>query len=389
MRILYLADLGGYSHDRKWIFELSQQKEVECYVVCNRLNYNKLSEADLEEIKRLNIHLVGSIELFSIRRFWKTIKYFLYLKKVIEKEKIDVLHIMYADPNALWAIFNKMFGVPLIITTRGSDINIGLKSVFERKGLLNKVLFSLYKIAFNNADSITSTSLDQLTTIKSEFAPRGKQLLVRTGATLNFNADTETPSVIPEYLNEKKIVFFPRSQRPIYNHEFAIEAICKLPKEILHDYTFVFVNSDSHDQVYVNKIKLLLSNNLNIGWEFLPTLSKRDMIRLYSRAALVVMTPLNDGSPVSAMEAMMTKTPVVLPPLEYDKEIFKETTFQFKSWKTEELADLISSILQNPDSTNDKVKLAYEVVMERGNFENQMKRVFELYQSIQSKCTLE
>jgi hypothetical protein len=384
MRILYLADLNGYSHDKKWITYLASQAGVYCYVICTRNNHKRLTKENILDLQAHNIELLDSIDYFSLRRFYRTYRSLKYLTKVIKKYQIDLLHIMYIDPNGLWGVFKKRLGCPLIMTTRGSDVHVGLKNVIARHGIINRILFQLYKLAFSSADAITSTSGDQLLKLQQEFAIDTTQLVVRTGATyVELTAEKSDPGYFG--LNHKKYVFFPRSMRPIYNHELAIEAVGQLPAEIRSSFDFVFINRDSEDQDYVDKIIQLMDDIPDIRWKFLSTRTHTEMAALYQHSSLVVMTPLSDGSPVSAMEAMMYRTPVIMPPLKYDKDLFGEGIFLLSSWDPRELAQLIIDILSGKLAVQDKIEIAYRTVMEKGNFPVEMGKVIGLYHSLLKK----
>jgi hypothetical protein len=381
MRILYLADLNGYSHDKKWISYLASQAGVYCYVICTRNNHKRLAKENILELQAHNIELLDPIDYFSLRRFYRTYRALKYLTKVIKKYQIDLLHIMYIDPNGLWGVFKKRLGCPLIMTTRGSDVHVGLKNVIARQGILNRLLFHLYKFTFSNADAITSTSVDQLLKLKKEFTIETIQLVVRTGAThVELTSEDSDPGYFG--LKHKKYVFFPRSMRPIYNHELAVKAVGLLPNEIRSSFDFVFINRDSGDQDYVKRILQLMDDSPDIRWRFLSTRTHTEMAALYQHASLVVMTPLSDGSPVSAMEAMMYRAPVIMPPLKYDKDLFDGGIFQLSSWDPSELAQLIIDILSGKLAVQEKIEIAYRTVMEKGNFPIEMGKVIGLYHSL-------
>ncbi len=114
--------------------------------------------------------------------------------------------------------------------------------------------------------------------------------------------------------------------KPVYNHEFTVGAISKLPADIRTQYSFVFVNADSAYPAYVENIKRLI-REVDARIHFLPSLPHEQMLSLYKQAALVVMKPLSDGSPVSAMEAMISKVPVILGPIPYDGRDFPRNHF--------------------------------------------------------------
>ncbi len=382
MRVLFFANLVGYSHDKKWILYLSKQKNIECFVVSIGENFQQLTDGEILELRSLNVTVLNPIRNFSIRNFRKTISDLLYIRTIVKQKQIDLIHVIYIDPNALWAIFKILFRIPIILSTLGSDVNIGLNLVLKRRGFINRILFFLYKKAFLNADIVTCASQDQIDKLKSGFELNKEIYFLRTGS-IPFNQFIKSDSEILNKLTKGKYVFFPRSQRPVYNHEFAIDAINKLSDQVLKEYSFVFLNRDSSDQSYVSKIASLMEESKkNIRWTFLNSITSSEMSTLYKNSSLVVMTPLSDGSPVSAMEAMMLKIPLILPPLNYDQELFKDTTFTLRNWDSTELAGLMTTLLTDREFAMTYVESAYTTVMEKANFFKEMEKVITFYDSL-------
>ncbi|MBR9997630.1 MAG: hypothetical protein KFF73_01605, partial [Cyclobacteriaceae bacterium] len=87
------------------------------------------------------------------------------------------------------------------------------------------------------------------------------------------------------------------------------------------------------------------------------------------------MTPRSDGTPVSAVEAMFYKRPLIIGPIEYDEEIFNEKVIRLGSWLAQELADKISSILGNGIKSIDYSLTAVDLT-------TNMKIIKEVYESL-------
>ena len=168
--------------------------------------------------------------------------------------------------------------------------------------------------------------------------------------------------------------------RPIYNHEFELMAIAKLSKKIKQEYSFVFLDEDSGDRKYVQKIKLLASEMHNANIIFLPKQEPKSLVKIFKNASLAVMTPKSDGLPVSAMEAMYCKIPLILGPLNYDEDVFGSWVFKLKNWDSAELANTIAYAIENRNETN--LEKAAKVVELNGNSITEMKKVEELYESL-------
>ena len=97
----------------------------------------------------------------------------------------------------------------------------------------------------------------------------------------------------------------------------------------------------------------------------------------YHYAALTVMTPISDGTPNSALEAMSAHCPLIMPALAYDKDIFENTCLILQSNNAEDLAKLMETALYsyNPELLD----TAYQRAHELGNRAIEMNKLEKLY----------
>lgn len=380
MNILFLADPNSI-HDIKWMTFFS--KEHFCYLIARKehlIDWHKNQKSNF--FADYNIEIVGSINDFSIKGFVFNFREAHKIKKILKKKQIDIFHIFYADPNALWAIFKGMFDVPLVLTTRGSDILLGIQNFFKRKDLLALILRRLYKLSFSNFNRITSTSLSQIKKI-NELFERDDVVKIYTGVDI-ISILVDTKVAFPTELSKKKpYIFFPRYMRSIYNHELALDSIGLLPEAIQQGFSFVFLDKNGPDQKYIQTIKDKMKANSDVDFVFLPRQKQSAVFELYKRASLVVMTPLSDGSPVSAMEAMACNTPLILPPLKYDEEIINnKTTFIFSEFNPHSLANVMVHVLTTPKASETIVESAFRTISEKCNREKEMNYLLSIYKSL-------
>lgn len=381
MNVLFLAHPGSV-HDLSWMTSMAAGSGIRCFCVARKADKRFLKPGFISQLEEKQITFCGFIPDFSIVRPWQTIKGFSLLSNIIKKHGIDLFHILYAEPSALWVSRKKFLGIPVVITTRGSDILITIQNTFKSGSVLNTVLKKLYKSAFLKADFITCTSLKQIKVIKA-LTKRDKGLeIIRTGVDVKAilkAADNELPIA----LRGKSYVFFPRAMHPVYQHELALEAVKGLPDKLKKEYVFVFLDADSKDKDYVSFIRDKMAGMPDCLIEFFPKLSQEKVFKLYREASLVVMTPLTDGSPVSALEAMATRTSVLMPDLDYDNEIFNETTVSFfRNSDSKNLGEKIRQLLFQ-DAEDVKTKNAFDVVSKMADRNSEMKKLVEIYKSIQ------
>lgn len=378
-RILYLAD-PTLIHDQKWVTYFSEQNEkYDCYLIIRQHHKDLYKIEDFKAIEaKFKCKFLGVIQDFSIRRFVQTYTQGQQIKEWISQYNIDIFHILYAEPNVLWANLNLPKHVQVIATSRGTDVLKTIPSFKEQKGFLPKLVSKFYKRAFERCHAICSTSLKQIESIEA-ISPlsKNKTHLIRTGVDLHILDQANEP--LPNDLEHKPFILFPRNMRPIYNHEFAIEAIKVLPKDIQEKYTLVFVHRNSNDKEYVAKIEKALQEQ-PMDYVFLDYVPSATLYSLYKKAELIVMTPLSDGTPVSAIEAMALGKPLILSPLEYDADIFeKDAVIILKTWSKEELAISLTNILNN--NTNINTIKAAQLARTKANRSTEMKRLQALYEA--------
>lgn len=370
MNILFLANPHSI-HDEKWIKYFSENKLNNTYLL-PRAGHAEKSIADPHPSGAI---IVTPIVDFSLARFFKTTMTAFEIKSVIKKHKIDLIHILYAEPNALWCLFRRYFDVPMIITSRGTDVLKTIAEVFEKKRLINYIVAPVYKRAFLMADWVTGTSRNQVESVSSFSDRRNKISIIRTGVDLK---RLQVGGVLPKELaGDTAYVLFPRFIRPLYNHEFCLEAIDRLPLSIKTKYKMVFLGRNSGDALYQKILEKKMKDINNVEFVFLPEQSQDNLFELYKRSSLVVMTPHSDGSPVSAMETILCGTKLILGPLDYDDDIFSEA-IRLKQWDARELAETITNALRNPD---DKPELTKELKQSMDRNYN-MKKMMEIYKKL-------
>src|SRR5579871_1749477 len=100
MNILYLADPND-NHDLNWISFFTEKRNVSAFLVPRTIH--KIPPRF--EKNNPTIQLLHSIPNFSTFRFYETLATALKIKRTIRKHKIELIHVLFAEPNALWCLF--------------------------------------------------------------------------------------------------------------------------------------------------------------------------------------------------------------------------------------------------------------------------------------------
>jgi glycosyltransferase involved in cell wall biosynthesis len=379
-KILYICAPNSI-HDIKWMSYFSiQQDKYEVLAIYE--SSIKLSESDSTTLKSLGIKLMEPIHPFSISSPVKTIQSIFQLRKVIKEYKIDLVHILFATPHALWGNF---ISVPYIITTRGSDVLIVLPSLSKHKIKFNpysNFLFYLFKHSFERAKAITSTSIAQIEAIQNLFGI-SKSKLIRTGVDVDSISKIVDQNLLSRFLANKKFVFFPRNIAPNYNTLLQIDALRYLSKETIDNYYFVFVKSAHFDPNYVGLVaqKLLeAADEVGLKYFLIDYFTQPEMWVHYKFASLVVMTPISDGTPNSALEAMAAGAPLILSNLTYDTELFENVALILDKMEPQNLANLIEiGLSAYPQSL---LSTAHKNVCAFGDRKREMSKLEKFYESV-------
>jgi glycosyltransferase involved in cell wall biosynthesis len=375
MNILFVADPNSI-HDLKWMSFFSTR--YSCFLIA-RHEHKLPSDSDVScFFRETGIRFLGTIPDIRISSIFELLPATFWLIKLIRAQRIRLIHIMYAEPNALWALFFRLCGLKIIITTRGSDILRTIPYFFKERKLRHVHTRFLYRRAFRHADLVTCTSSSQAKAIRELLCRNARIQIIRTGALVS-SIEATSPQYSHPDLRFKGYILFPRLMQPVYNHEFALAAIAELSTRARSCFKFVFVDRDGDNHRYIHGIgKLISSIDAKIIW--LNRLDSAGLWSLIKGAALVVMTNKSDGTPVTAIEAMICRTPLILPPLDYDEDLFGDGILKFKEWKSAALSSLIEMFIDGEISVD---LLSLEERAKRfGDTEVEMSRLDAVYREL-------
>jgi len=295
---------------------------------------------------------------------------FFILKKIINKEKPDIIHAHYVSSyGTLGSLLNFH---PFIITAWGSDILITPKRFLPSKWIT--------KYALSRADLVTCD------------AEHMKKEMIKLGADpekikiINFGVDTKkfTPSENKEVLKSKTefknsiVVISLRSLEPVYNIETLISAVPIVAKKV-PEIKFIIAGKGSEEK----KLKEL-AKKLNVleKVKFVGNLSQDEVVKYLAISDIYISTSLSDGGIASSTaEAMACGLPVVISNVADNKEWVKngENGFLFPPKNYKELAQKIIYLLKDKNKRIRMGKEARRVIEEKDNYYKEMKKMEKIY----------
>lgn len=375
IHVAFVGETSYPSHNIKWINHLVEREGIEG-IVLTRANQN----ADHISTR---VKVIKDMIPFPYFNLSKRAAYVRKLKTILEENSIDVVHFLWGVDDC---VLGPLLGKPYLITTRGSDVFRDLTGHYlNARFKLNKRSASdffkskmLIK-AYKEAGAVTSTSKSQIDVLKNFCSTIKRHELVRTGVYLD-----ELKNYSKDVLrSQTKVIFSPRTMRPIYNQDIILKAFAEILKVYPETQLRMIDNVPGSD--WSRKIRAL-AEELNLGDNLviLPSLNKEEMYIEYQKASVCVMIPVTDGVPVTGLESMAIGTPIILGEPQYDQDIFNDqTVWKLHTNDSEELKNELLKIFGlKKDELRIKTTKARDTVLSLGDRNIEMRKVADLYQSM-------
>lgn len=222
------------------------------------------------------------------------------LKLLLRRIRPDVLHAHYLSWFG-WSAWLSGFH-PYVVTVWGSDVFVG-----PRESALHR---RWGRRTLSGADLVTAVSND-LARGAIELGARPE--LVRI---VQFGVDPATfsPAQPPESLRATydlgghRVVLSPRGLTPLYRHDVAIEALARLPEDVV----LMVVRWQVQPEYKARLEELIRNRGLEGRVRWLPPIPHSEMADHYRLADVIVSLAASDAFSVTALEAMACGVPVVM-----------------------------------------------------------------------------
>lgn len=375
MNIAYIADPTSV-HNYKWIDYFSKQNNV--LLICERNADTTVFKAN-PAIKLCPV-LPRVYPLRDVAERKKTVT---AIKNILKGNKIDVVHAMYAVPYAFWAYHTGFANY--IVTTRGSDMLVDYNVTYStpktiREKLNSYFLKRLVEKSLNGAKFITSTSMAQQRVIRTFVKEESKLRLVRTGV------NTEWFLRRFDECKEQKqgyTILSNRAMSSLYNIDVLVEAFAKLKQGVKDkNLNLVLLNFNTKGNYYNSIVELIKKLGLADSIKILDSQTQDELVTVYKNIDCIVMIPSSDGTPVSGIETMLSKKPLLIGPADYDTDLFNEqTTWKVSKIDSDVVANKLREIIEAPaEMVARKTNEALKAAIERADTQKEMEKVKKLYE---------
>ena len=236
---------------------------------------------------------------FRVHRLGRPQTAFIRLARLASRLKAQVVHAHYLTYYGwmAWAALTR----PYAVTLWGSDVLLDLPASRFRRAWA--------RIVLSGAACVTADSPIILDAAVQLGARRSRAHEIQFGVeTERFRPGPRPERLIAELgLSGRRVVFAPRSIAPIYQTLTVIEAVRRLPSDVV-----VLGSLSGADPAYLELVQAAVARaGMTDRVHWLPPIAHADIDAVYRAADVVVSIPTTDGTPVSVLEALATGVPVV------------------------------------------------------------------------------
>ena len=356
MKICFFGDAQSI-HVQKWCQHF--------YKIGNEVSLISFRKKDIPNIDIYHVD-VGPINPAGGN--WKVLLKVFHIKKLLKKINPDIFHAHYATSYGVTAALINY--KPFVVSTWGSDILISPK-----KSIMIRLLL---RFAFKRASRITVVADHMLKDVFKLGVNQEKTTVITHGV------DT---SLFKELKKEKEVnftVICTRNLEEVYNHKSLIRAFAiALKKDSSMRLKIIGDGSLKEDLIRFSEKKGIIEKVFFVG-----RINQKEMVVHLNQSHLFVSFSKSDGDVVSIVEAMSCGLPCIGSDIPANRLWISNNKNGFLI-PLSEVDKLSESILK---AKRDYKELVYsssrynaEIIKGKGNWDSNMKKVIEMYNSILKK----
>lgn len=315
-------------------------------------------------------------------RFFNDLRTFFVLIKLIKSYKPTIVHTHASKAGALGRIAAKIMGVPVIVHTYHGHVFQGYFNP-----LVTKLVILLERFLGRLSTKIITISPEQQQEIVYKFniIPVEKTIVIPLGFDLKRFEESQTKR--DELRNElgisdrQRAVAIVGRLAPIKNHRLFIDAAALVLREYPNEFIFYVVG----DGELKTEIKSYIENThpiVNKNLVFTSWIA--DMTTLYPAMDMVCLTSINEGTPVSLIEAQASGVPVISTNVGGVKDIVQanETGVIMEGNTAEELAKHLIQLHLNSSLRMKMSQNARNFVKEKFTYQRLVDDMDRLYKNL-------
>lgn len=314
----------------------------------------------LKEYKGIKLVTLFTVRLKTLETLLHTFLAVIWAKI----NKADILHIHAIGP-AIYTAFAKLLGLKVVFTHHGPDYDRA-----KWGPLAKSVLRKGEKVAAKKADEIIVISNVIKDILEKKYNRFDSNLIFNGFSSPVINTDREYIEKLG--LEPRKYVF----TLGRFVEEKGFDLLIKAFREIQPDnLRLVIAGKADHETAYSEMLRdLAVSANVVLT----GFVKGKELQQLFNNACLFVLPSFHEGLPISLLEAMSYKLPVLVSDIPANKEVAIPEDRYFKTGDLESLTEKLKTILAQK----------YEPVnydMSQYNWDTIAQQTAEVYEKIRSR----
>ncbi len=343
VRIIARLNIGGPAIHTVLLAEGVDKKVFTTYLTAGSPDASEGDMAYFAEQNNVDVNYIPGLgRQIGLKDFLSFIK----ILKLLIKIKPDIIHTHTAKAGVLGRMAGALAGVPIKIHTFHGHIFDGYFSPAKTKIF---IFIEKFLSLFTDKVIVVSDSIRNEIVDKLKIAPAGKCAVIRLGFDLDRFLDNEgrKGSIRKEFGIEPDTLVVGIVGRlvPIKNHKMFLGAARKIIDGMPEKQIKFLIIGDGESRQYLEEE----ARKTGVEKDIIFTGWIRDIDRVYADLDIVALTSINEGTPVSLIEAMASAKPVVATSVGGVVDIIEdgENGLLARSGDVDGFSDKVISLLRN------------------------------------------
>jgi len=367
LRIIARLNIGGPARNAVILTEGFPDTVLVCGEVAG-------SEGDMMYLARQKLIKPIIVEELGRELSWKDDwKAFWKIYKIIQREKPDIIHTHTAKAGALGRMAGILYGKAVLIHTFHGHVFSGY---FGKIKTLFFIWIERFLALFTDKIITVSDNLKKELAEKFKIAPEEKISVIELGFELE-----ELFRLAPKESAETVNIGIVGRLVPIKNHKMVLDCAHNLKQyaSISRRFRIIIVgDGEARGDLEKYAEELGIHDIVEFkGWV-------KDLKAIYEGLDIVVLTSLNEGTPVSLIEAMASARPVVATKVGGVPDIVQEmkSGYLVESGDEEGFSQKLMDLIKDPEKRREFGEYGRNIVKNRFSKERLIKDMEKLYNNV-------